>query len=526
MNLGLTLPLKIIVMDSRKRNIRRPRVKRTKEEGERKPPFRKDNERKPTSFRRNDEDKKPSFRKNDEEGKASYRTNDESRKPSFAKDDRKRAPFRKDDRRKPGSFRRNEDDRKPSFRKNDEERKASYRTNDEGRKPSFAKDDRRRAPFRKDDGRKPVPFRRNEDDRKPSFRKNDEERGASYRTNNEGRKPSYAKDDRKRAPFRKDDRRRPVPFRRSEDDRKPSFRKNDEEGKASFTGDDRRNEPNRKDEEERGPSFAKKRFDDKSRPARNYRSADNRKPVFANKRSTTGDLIRLNRLIATSGICSRREADDMITAGLISVNGKTITLLGTKVSPNDDIRYNGERLKKERLVYILLNKPRDYVTTLRDPYAKRTVMELIKGACKERVYPVGRLDRNTTGVLLLTNDGDMAKKLSHPSYNKKKIYHVFLDHNLKYPDLKSISNGIELDDGFVKVDEISFTDQVDKKQIGVEIHSGKNHIVRRIFEHFDYKVLKLDRVYFAGLTKKGLQRGEWRFLTNQEIGMLKMGGYK
>jgi 23S rRNA pseudouridine2605 synthase len=247
--------------------------------------------------------------------------------------------------------------------------------------------------------------------------------------------------------------------------------------------------------------------------------------ISAKKKSDDG-LVRLNKIIASSGICSRREADDMIVAGLVSVNGKVITELGTKVSLEDDIRYNGERLRQERLVYLLLNKPKDYVTTLRDPFAKRTVLELIKGACKERVFPVGRLDRNTTGVLLLTNDGELTKKLTHPSHKRKKIYHVHIDSNLKQPDLEAIRNGIELEDGFIKADEISFVDPVDKKQVGIEIHSGQNRVVRRIFEKLNYKVMKLDRVYFCGLTKKGLQRGQWRFLTNQEIGMLKMGSYE
>jgi 23S rRNA pseudouridine2605 synthase len=252
------------------------------------------------------------------------------------------------------------------------------------------------------------------------------------------------------------------------------------------------------------------------------------KPVvkkISTKKADDG-LVRLNKIIASSGICSRREADDMISAGLVSVNGKVITELGTKVNPADDIRYNGERLRQERLVYILLNKPKDYITTLRDPFAKRTVLELIEGACKERVFPVGRLDRNTTGVLLLTNDGELTKKLTHPSCNRKKIYHVHLDTSLKQPDLEAIQNGLELEDGFIKADEISFVDPVDKKQIGIEIHSGRNRIVRRIFERLNYKVVKLDRVYFSGLTKKGLQRGQWRFLTNQEIAMLKMGSYE
>ncbi len=237
------------------------------------------------------------------------------------------------------------------------------------------------------------------------------------------------------------------------------------------------------------------------------------------------ELIRLNKYIAASGVCSRREADDFITAGLISVNGKTITVLGTKISPGDDVRYNGERIKRERNVYILLNKPKDYITTLKDPYAKRTVLDLLKSACKERVFPVGRLDRNTTGVLLLTNDGELTKKLTHPSYNKKKIYHVFLDKNLKPADLRAVAEGVELEDGFIKADAISYVDLEDKKQIGIEIHSGRNHIVRRIFESFGYKMLRLDRVYFAGLTKKGLQRGKWRFLSDMEIRTLKAGSY-
>jgi 23S rRNA pseudouridine2605 synthase len=260
----------------------------------------------------------------------------------------------------------------------------------------------------------------------------------------------------------------------------------------------------------------------------NFRKPEyGKKPIVRKAINKVDDgLVRLNKIISSSGICSRREADVLITSGLISVNGKIITELGMKVSPADDIRYNGERMKKERLVYILLNKPKDYITTLKDPFAKRTVLDLIKGACKERVYPVGRLDRNTTGVLLMTNDGDLSKKLSHPSYNRKKIYHVYLDKNLRGADIETISTGIELEDGFIKADEINFVDPKDKKQIGIEIHSGRNRIVRRIFEHLDYKVDKLDRVYFSGLSKKGLQRGEWRFLTEQEVGMLKMGSYE
>ncbi len=232
---------------------------------------------------------------------------------------------------------------------------------------------------------------------------------------------------------------------------------------------------------------------------------------------------RLNKYVANSGICSRREADDLITAGLISVNGETVTQLGTKVNPGDIVRYNGETIRNEALRYVLLNKPKDFITTTDDPHNRRTVMELISKACKERVYPVGRLDRNTTGLLLFTNDGDLAKKLTHPGSEVQKIYHVELDRKLDSEDMNAIRNGVELEDGFMKVDDIQFDSEFnDKKQVGVEIHSGKNRIVRRIFEALGYKVLKLDRVIFAGLTKKDLPRGRWRILTDLEVSNLKM----
>ena len=236
--------------------------------------------------------------------------------------------------------------------------------------------------------------------------------------------------------------------------------------------------------------------------------------------------IRLNKYIAGSGLCSRREADEYITAGLISVNGKVVTELGTKVSSADEVKYKGRLLQKEKKVYILMNKPKDYITTLDDPNAKKKVVDLIGSKCPERVYPVGRLDRNTTGVLLLTNDGDLTRKLTHPSFNRKKIYHVFLDKSLSGNDLNQISTGITLDDGFIIPDAISYVDKSDKSQVGLEIHSGRNRIVRRIFEHLGYRIIKLDRVYFGGLTKKGLQRGQWRYLTGKEISMLKSGRFE
>lgn len=236
--------------------------------------------------------------------------------------------------------------------------------------------------------------------------------------------------------------------------------------------------------------------------------------------------IRLNKFLANAGVCSRREADEFIQAGVVSVNGVVVSELGTKIKRGDEVKFHDQVVSIERKVYVLLNKPKDTVTTSDDPQARRTVMDLVKGACDERIYPVGRLDRNTTGVLLLTNDGDLASKLTHPKYLKKKIYHVHLDKNLTRADMDRIAAGIELDDGEIHADAISYTDENKKDDVGIEIHSGKNRIVRRIFESLGYKVVKLDRVYFAGLTKKGLRRGEWRYLTEQEVNFLRMGSFE
>ena len=236
--------------------------------------------------------------------------------------------------------------------------------------------------------------------------------------------------------------------------------------------------------------------------------------------------IRLNKFLANAGIWSRREADEFITAGVVSVNGVVVTELGTKVKRTDEIKFHDQPVNIERKVYVLLNKPKDCVTTSDDPQERKTVMDFVKGACKERIYPVGRLDRNTTGVLLLTNDGDLASKLTHPKYLKKKIYHVYCDKNVTKADLDQIVSGITLDDGEIHADAVSYASETDKSQVGIEIHSGKNRIVRRIFEALGYRVIKLDRVYFAGLTKKGLRRGDWRYLTEQEVNMLRMGSFE
>ena len=244
----------------------------------------------------------------------------------------------------------------------------------------------------------------------------------------------------------------------------------------------------------------------------------NKKPV-----SLLPEKIRLNRFISNSGLCSRRDADEHIKSGLISVNGKIVTDLATKVSLKDDVRFKNKKLAAEKKVYILMNKPKDYVTTVEDPHADKTVLDLLGNKLKERVYPVGRLDKATTGVLLLTNDGELTGKLTHPKYKRRKIYHVFLDKAVTKADLEKLTKGVELDGNMIVADSISYADAEDKSQIGIELHSGQNRVVRRMFEKLGYDVKKLDRVYFAGLTKKNVPRGKWRFLTEKEIVMLKRG---
>ncbi len=236
---------------------------------------------------------------------------------------------------------------------------------------------------------------------------------------------------------------------------------------------------------------------------------------------TLNEDMRLNRFLSVAGISSRREADKLIEAGLVSINGKVVTALGTKVKKNDEVRYNGELIQAEAKQYLLLNKPKGFITTMDDPRARKTVMDIIGGACTERIYPVGRLDRATTGVLLFTNDGDLAKKLTHPSHGARKIYAVQLDKNFKKSDFEALANGIELEDGEIRPDNLAYIDEKSKVHIGIELHSGRNRIVRRIFEHLGYEVIKLDRTSFAGLTKKGLNRGHYRFLTKEEVNFMK-----
>lgn len=236
--------------------------------------------------------------------------------------------------------------------------------------------------------------------------------------------------------------------------------------------------------------------------------------------------IRLNRFLANAGVCSRREADEFIQAGVVKINGKVVSELGVKVMPGDSVHFHDQLIRAERKVYILLNKPKNTVTTSDDPQGRLTVVDLVRNACRERIYPVGRLDRNTMGVLLLTNDGDLTIKLTHPKYEKKKIYQVTLDKSLDPEDFEKILSGITLEDGPINADALEYVENTSRKEVGIEIHSGRNRLVRRIFEHLGYKVEKLDRVYFAGLTKYNLPRGKWRFLTNAEVSALKMGSYE
>ncbi|MBK0381852.1 rRNA pseudouridine synthase [Pedobacter sp. SD-b] len=362
-----------------------------------------------------------------------------------------------------------------------------------------------RKPFGKKEGtsygdRKPWDDKREVNDRKKSFQKKDH----SF----EGRKAYGEK--------------RPFGGATDNDDRKPSI-----DRKKSFDGE-RKHFGNRDTYAKKDGSSLRKR-NDKPEENRNYgHEFINDDQIKLKSRSSNksfkkeDDLIRLNRFISNAGICSRRKADELIAAGVVSVNGEPITELGTKINPaTDQVRYNGELLKRGKMVYVLLNKPKDYITTTDDPQERKTVMDLVDKATNDRIYPVGRLDRNTTGLLLLTNDGDLADKLSHPKNSISKIYNVELDKNLSQGDFNKIAFGIELEDGFIKPDDIRYVSGGSKNEIGIQIHSGKNRIVRRIFESLGYEVVKLDRVIYANLTKKDLTRGRWRYLTEQEIIQLK-----
>ena len=292
--------------------------------------------------------------------------------------------------------------------------------------------------------------------------------------------------------------------------------------RPAYSSDGNRNTPNRSYNQ--GGSFQ----NDLRKPM-HPKAAPKKKKIFKQiKYKENADptaLIRLNKYLANAGVCSRREADEFIQAGVVKVNGQVITELGTKITRADEVMFHDQLVKLESKVYVLLNKPKGFVTTTDDPENRKTVMDLVKSACSERIYPVGRLDRGTTGVLLLTNDGDLASKLTHPKYDKRKIYQVWLDKPVTMEHMQAIADGVELEDGEIHADAISYVTEEDLTQVGIEIHSGKNRVVRRIFEKLGYHVVKLDRVYFAGLTKKNLTRGKWRYLTEKEVNMLRMGAF-
>lgn len=440
--------------------------------------------------------KKPAYKtdRNSSDSKKPYRSKDSSEKPRFDKRERGSSGDRKE------GFTKKFD--KP-FKKRDDDRgeKRSYRDKDK----SFS------------------------DDKKPFRKKFGDDKGFGEKRSFSDRKKSFGSDDKK--PFHKrEDAGEKKPFRKKfDDDKGYGDKRSSGDRKKSFGGDDKKPYGDKK-------SFFKKHDADNSDGVKKSFNKDGEKrrkfkPRGAKKSHHNSDdflpnpdgLTRLNKYLSNAGICSRREADDLIKAGTVSVNGKVITEMGFKVGPTDKITYAGETLRHQKKIYLMLNKPKDYITTTDDPQERRTVMELIAGACKERVYPVGRLDRNTTGLLLFTNDGELATKLMHPKFGIKKVYQVTLDKNLKTEDYQQLMEGVELEDGFIKPDELSYING-NKKELGIEIHSGRNRIVRRIFEHLDYEVIKLDRVVFAGLTKKDLPRAKWRFLTDKEVSFLKMIG--
>ncbi|PRD46542.1 pseudouridine synthase [Sphingobacterium haloxyli] len=376
-----------------------------------------------------------------------------------------------------------------------------------------------------------MPFnnkRNSRDDNSKKSRSNSE----SFRSKNGRSQRSSSTNEFRKTKFEEEDNKKSNPFSKFEkknkkDDSGRSFSKSDKLIKRNtdrpFQKDERGYAGPKKFEKTGKKSF--NRFDDENKDK--YKNKESFRPSYPRKKIAVTEpkddgLIRLNRYISNAGICSRRKADELIESGVVSVNGEVVTELGTKVDPaKDEVRYNGERLKREKMVYVLLNKPKDFITTTDDPQERRTVMQLVAKATKERIYPVGRLDRNTTGLLLLTNDGSLAEKLSHPRNNISKIYHVELSKNLTQGDFNKIEFGLELEDGFIKPDDISFVQGGSRNEIGIQIHSGKNRVVRRIFESLGYEVVKLDRVVYANLTKKDLPRGRWRYLEEKELIQLK-----
>ncbi len=489
------------------------------------------------SYGSNDQSERGSFRKDDNRENRSFGSKKFSDKPSFRGDNnsfRSKDNSEKSFSRGGRSFDKNDSsrsfDKKDSFNKFDRsersfDKKDNFKRSD--RNDSSRSFDRSERSFDKRDNFK----RSDRNDSSRSFDRSDrtfEKRDNFKRSDRNDSSRSFDRSDRpfeKRDNFKRSDRndssrsfdRSDRPFEKRDNfklsDRNDSSRSFDRSDRP-FEKRDNFKRSDRKFDGERGRKFDdNKNFGDKQYIKRPKKKAED---------AEDDGLVRLNRYIANAGICSRRKADELITAGVIWVNGEPVTELGTKVDPaTDEIRYNNERLKREKMVYVLLNKPKDYITTTDDPQERHTVMELVSKATKERIYPVGRLDRNTTGLLLMTNDGSLAEKLSHPRNSISKIYNVELNKNLTQGDFNKIQFGIELEDGVIKPDDLSYVQGGSKREVGIQIHSGKNRIVRRIFESLGYEVVKLDRVVYANLTKKDLPRGRWRYLEEREIVQLK-----
>ncbi|MBS1652871.1 MAG: rRNA pseudouridine synthase [Bacteroidetes bacterium] len=443
------------------------------------------------SFQKSDRAFKP--KRNEEGGTSSrYKKNTEK---SSNRDDRRRSE-------KPNNFIKKSD--KKYADRGDREKKYADRGDREkkysGKSSSYKKTDFKDFSDRSERPKRSKPFNKFEKDKR-EFKS--DKFNSGERPFNKFRKDKS--DSLKREPNHYFDKHSSTKFKKKED----AWNKFKNEENTEYS--DTRNTYNSNEDRE-GGKYSKKRATGFKRQRNDFSKKSN---------EPQSDLIRLNKYLSNAGVSSRREADVLIASGAVKVNGEVVTEMGYKISLNDRVTFGDDNVRTERKKYLLLNKPKDYITTVDDPRERRTVMKLIEGACKERVYPVGRLDRNTTGLLLFTNDGELTKKLTHPKFNVGKVYQVTLNRGLKQEDFDAINNGIELEDGLIKADEIAYVGE-GKKEIGIEIHSGKNRIVRRMFEHLGYEVIKLDRVLFAGLTKKDLPRGRWRFLTDKEIAFLKM----
>ena len=414
-----------------------------------------------------------------------------------------------------GERRRFNDEEKPRRRFNDSDERPRRRFNDDDERPRRRFHDDEERPRRKfnDDNERPRRRSHEDNEERPRRRFHDDEERPRRRFNDDNDRPRRRFND-------EEDR----PRRRSHEDKeeRPRRRFHDDEERPRRKFNDDNDRPKRRtNSDERPRGRRRDDYEEEEAPRRGRKGYVREKDPMYDRPAATGE-IRLNKYLADCGVCSRREADELIKAGCVTVNGEVITTMGYRVKTTDKVVYGGQTLNREKLRYILLNKPKGYITTADDPEGRETVMELVRGACNERIFPVGRLDKNTTGLLLLTNDGELAKKLTHPSSEVSKLYHVVLDKPLTKNDMLRIAEGIELDDGFIAADEIAYDeDDESKKGIGIQLHSGRNRIVRRIFEHLGYEVVKLDRVMFAGLDKYKLPRGEWRFLSDQEVRMLK-----